>query len=317
MRALVTGAAGFSGSHLCAQVLDQGNTVIAAVRPNGSRSRLQPVVEHFQVAECDLRDRSAVSRLFEQTRPQSVFHLAGLTTGSPEDLYRVNVLGSVNVLSAAAALNPQPRVLLVGSSAQYGSVPEAELPITEATRQCPVTHYGASKLMLETMAWRYVHLNKLHVVMVRPFNLTGPGESGKFVCSEFARQIVEIERKHRSPTIRVGNLVSRRDFTDVRDAVRAYISALAVGEPGDTFNVCSGRTVSIQDVLESLIRISGIDVRVEIDRERMQAADVPAQVGSYQRLKERSGWEPAIPFEQTLRDLLDDWRRRPWEEGRS
>jgi GDP-4-dehydro-6-deoxy-D-mannose reductase len=197
----------------------------------------------------------------------------------------------------------------------YGPVNPAALPIAESQCFSPVTLYAVSKIAQEMLANTYHAAHGMRVIRARAFNLTGPGESSRFVTSAFAHQIAEIEAGRREPVLRVGNLEAVRDFTDVRDAVRAYRLLAECGEPGGVYNVCSGQGTSIRQVLDALLALSTVrNISVELDPERLQHADVPAQVGDGTRLRQATGWAPRIPLRQTLLDVLDSWRRPIAEE---
>jgi len=220
------------------------------------------------------------------------------------------VLGVVHLLDAARKAGLRPAVLVVGSAEEYGCVPETELPIRETHPLRPASPYAVSKAAQGALALLYGPAGGMRVVLTRPFHHTGPGRGEAFAESSFARQIAEIERGLRPPVIEVGNLEAVRDFTDVRDVVRAYRLLLDKGEAGQAYNVCSGRGLRIREVLNALIACSRTKVDVRLDPGRLRPSDVPAQVGDPARLRQATGWEPRIPLEKSLADLLEDWRAR-------
>jgi GDP-4-dehydro-6-deoxy-D-mannose reductase len=308
--ALITGAAGFCGRHLSAHLADHGYDVFGV--------DLAPAqVPGATLLAGDIRDTAFVQDVLQVAEPTHVFHLAALTGANAdwEALHDVNVRGTSRLLQAMRLSGLNPAVLITGSSAVYGLVGPAALPIAETQCFSPATLYAVSKIAQEMLANTYYAAHGMRVIRARAFNLTGPGESSRFVTSAFAHQIAEIEAGRRGPVLRVGNLEAVRDFTDVRDAACAYRLLAEFGEPGSVYNVCSGQATSIRQVLDGLLALSSVPgISVELDPERLQHADVPAQVGDGSRLRQATGWAPRIPLRQTLLDVLDSWRRRSGEE---
>jgi GDP-4-dehydro-6-deoxy-D-mannose reductase len=315
-RALVTGARGFGGRHLVAHLQTAGHEVweVDQSAPDGAAAGAGG-----RAATGDVCDFTFLRELAERARPDVVFHLAALTAAraaGPDDhrLYEVNVLGTRVLLEALVAADLRPRVLVTSSSAVYGAPPRAAQPIAEDAPLAPQTLYAASKCAQETLALTYGRMHGLPVVVTRAFNHTGPGERPEFAVSGFARQIAAVERGARPPTVRVGNLESVRDFSDVRDVVRGYLEAALRGEPGECYNVCSGEPRTMAEILEGLRALARVPVRIEVDPARLQPSDVPYQCGSFAKLEGRTGWRPGIAFTQTLKDLLDYWRAAPATE---
>jgi len=309
--ALITGANGFCGRHLAAHLLDSGYRVAGFDLGDGPPPDLALV-------RGDIADRAAIEGALAEVQPAVVFHLAALLNPRlPYDtLHRVNAQGTLNLLDAARAVCPRATILVTSTSAVYGQVRPQDLPITENQPFHPVNVYAVTKIAQETLAYQQHAAHGLPVIRTRTFNLIGPGESPAFASSAFARQVAEIEMDRREPVLRVGNLESVRDFTDVRDAVRAYRLLAERGKPGGVFNVCSGRGTLIRQILEILLDLSTVrGITVEVDACRFQQADVSIQVGDPSRLKAVTGWSPAIALERTLADVLDDWRNRVREEG--
>ena len=301
--ALITGAAGFCGSYLGELLLGQGVRVVGVDRVASSGAP-------YRFESLDLRDEAAVRRIVAETRPDWLVHLAALTDPAAPagDLYEVNVLATIRLLEVVQTAIPDCTVLIAGSSAQYGLTRPDENPITEAQLFRPVTQYAVSKAT-QDMVGGMASAAGLPVIRTRTFNIVGPRQSPAFVTAAFARQIAEIEHGLREPVIEVGNLAAQRDFVDVRDVARAYWLALERGRAGAIYNVCSGQGRRIQELLDGLLALSTVrDIEVRRDPQRLQPADVPAQVGSYDRLRADTGWQPQIPWEQSLRDLLDYWR---------
>ena len=219
-------------------------------------------------------------------------------------------LGIVHLLDAVRSLGLRPAVLVVGSAEEYGPVRPEDMPIREETPLRPASPYAVSKVAQGALALLYGPAGGLRVVLTRTFHHTGPGRGEAFAESSFARQIAEIEAGRREPVLRVGNLDAVRDFADVRDVVRAYWMLLEKGEGGRAYNVCSGRGRRIRELLDILLAASVARVEVRTDPDRLRPSDVPAQVGDPARLRSATGWEPTIPLERSLQDLLDDWRAR-------
>jgi GDP-4-dehydro-6-deoxy-D-mannose reductase len=300
--AFVTGVFGFVGRHLQVYLRENGWEVTGLdLRMSGSLAAFY---------RGDLHDRSAVQRALRETRPDVIFHLSGiLKSENAEEYYRAHVFGTMALFDAVRETDLKPLIIMASSSAVYGAG-LGRRPITEQFRPRPLTHYAVSKLAQEMVAMRYHAAFDLPVICVRMFNLLGPGLSPVMACSDFARQIALAERKGQTAVISTGNLKAYRDFVDVRDAVRAYALLAEKGRPGRVYNLASGRPARIQDCLDFLRGQARVRVEVVTDPARVQANDVPFQVGSAARLQSQTGWKAEIPLEQSLRDLLEDWRRK-------
>lgn len=315
MRLLVTGAGGFVGGHLVdfLHAEHPGVEVHGVVLPHGGVS--WRAAAGARVLEADLTEPAAAAAVVEEARPEAILHLAGqssvhLSWVDPAGTLRANVLGIVHLLDAVRRAGRRPPVLVVGSAEEYGPVGPGEIPIREETPLRPASPYAVSKVAQGALALLYGPAGGLRVVLTRTFHHTGPGRGEAFAESSFARQIAEIEAGRRPPVLKVGNLEAVRDFADVRDVVRAYWALLEKGEGGTAYNVCSGRGRRVRELLDVLLAASSARVEVRVDPERLRPSDVPAQVGDPSRLRAATGWEPRIPLERTLRDLLDDWRAR-------
>jgi GDP-4-dehydro-6-deoxy-D-mannose reductase len=316
MRVLITGFTGFVGSHLADYLVARGDVEVFGV--HRWRSRLENV-EHLgdrvRRVECDVHDAGAVRRLLRDVRPDRIFHLAAqsyVPTSwlTPAETLSVNVLGQVNLFEAIRDLDLPARVHIAGSSEEYGLVLPHEVPIREESPLRPLSPYAVSKVTQDMLGYQYWKSYRLHVVRTRGFNHTGPRRGEVFVTSNFARQVAEIEKGLREAVVWVGNLDSVRDFTDVRDMVRAYWLALDQGEPGEVYNICSGRGYSMHQVLEILLALAHVKVEVREDPARMRPSDVTLLLGDCSKFQGATGWEPTIPFEVTLKDLLEYWRKR-------
>jgi len=294
MRALVTGANGFVGIHLVSHLRDCGDDVIESA--------------------VDITDRDRLAASVAEHSPDVVYHLAaqadvGGSWQSPIQTIRVNVEGTVNILDAAVGAGVQ-RLLAVTSADIYGPVDEADLPLTEEQPVRPVSPYGASKASADIMCLAAGLAHGLEVVRARSFNHLGPGQNNKFVASAIASRIVDNERSGGS-VVRVGNLEARRDFTDVRDVVRAYRLLMTDGEAGEVYHVCSGTDRAVRELAEALVAMAGTEMRLEADPELFRPVDLLVMRGDYSKIESATGWSPEIDIHTTLRDLLEFWRAHP------
>jgi GDP-4-dehydro-6-deoxy-D-mannose reductase len=316
MRVLITGFTGFVGSHLADHLVARGDVeVFGMYRWRSRMDNVEHLRGRVQMVECDLRDAAAVRHVVRDVRPDRVFHLAAqsyVPTSwiTPGETLSGNVLGQVNLFEAARELDRPVRIHVAGSSEEYGLVLPSEVPIREESPLRPLSPYAVSKVAQDLLAYQYWQSYRLHVIRTRGFNHTGPRRGEVFVTSNFARQIAEIEKGRREPVVLVGNLESVRDFTDVRDMVQAYWLALEKGVPGDVYNLCSGRGYTARQVLDILLDLAHVQVTVREDPARMRPSDVTLLVGDCSKFQGVTGWRPTIPFEVTLKDLLEHWRKR-------
>ncbi len=316
MRALVTGITGFVGSHLAEYLLSRGDVeVFGTVRWRSRRENIEGILGRIALIECDLCDPSAVDSAIESIRPDLVFHLAAqsfvpTSWVAPAETITNNVIGQLNLFEAVRRAGIDPLIQIACSSEEYGLVLEDEVPISEENPLRPLSPYAVSKIAQDFLGYQYFRSYGLRVVRTRTFNHTGPRRGDVFVTSNFAKQIAEIEHGLAEPVLRVGNLDARRDFTDVRDVVRAYWLALERGEPGEVYVIASGRAYRISEVVDMLLGMTSASIRVEQDPSRMRPSDVPVLLGDSRKFRARTGWEPEIPFERTLADLLAYWRAR-------
>jgi len=317
VRTLITGIAGFVGPYLAELLVEQhpGAEVWGLVRWDSDRSRLAPVEPVLRLVTGDLADGPSLVRAVQAAEPETIVHLAASSTvgaswSAPAEVMETNAVGEINLLEAVRTLGLDPVIVVACSGEEYGAVAAGDNPVTEDQPLRPVSPYAVSKAAQDLIAFQYFKAYGLKTVRLRLFNHTGPGRPDRFVASSFARQLAEIEKGVRPPRIRVGNLDVIRDFTDVRDVARAYRLAALHGRPGEVYNVCSSRPVAVRDILDILLGMSRAEVRVEVDPGRLRSADVPVLYGSRERFTAITGWEPEIPLERTLRDLLDWWRGR-------
>jgi GDP-4-dehydro-6-deoxy-D-mannose reductase len=293
MRALITGGKGFVGQWLAAHLKSHGDEVA--------------VID----VETDVADGAALRRVMADVAPEAVYHLAAMTHvgeswEDPSQVLRVNVLGTAEILAAARAVGGGARVLVVSSAEVYGVVTPDQLPLGEDTPTAPASPYAASKLAAEAVALQAWRGYGQPVVIVRPFNHIGPGQSPNFFVPALAKRIVEARRSG-ARSLRVGTLTTRRDFTDVRDVVTAYRLLVERGVPGEVYNVCSGRDVAMSEVAAHLLALAGAELTLETDPELVRPVDVPVLRGNPEHLREVTGWESVIPLATTLADVLASW----------
>ncbi len=317
MKAFITGITGFAGSHLAEYILDQqpGVEVFGSYRWRSRMDNIAHLGERVQLLECELRDFASVLAALERARPDYVFHLAAqsfvpASWTAPSETLVTNIVGQTNIFEAVRVLKLDPAIQIACSSEEYGLVLPDEVPIKEENPLRPLSPYAVSKVGQDYLAYQYFQSYGLRTVRTRGFNHTGPRRGEVFVSSNFARQVARIEAGLQEPVVRVGNLDSIRDFTDVRDMVRAYWLAAERGRPGEVYNVASGHGVTVRELLERLLSMARIEVKVEIDPERLRPSDVEVLIGDSSKFRADTGWEPRIPFAQTLADLLDYWRER-------
>ncbi len=316
MKVLITGVTGFVGSHLAEFLLDMKNIeVYGFVRWRSQRENIIHLGDKISLIECDIRDAASVRNCIEQINPDRIFHLAAqsfvpTSWHAPSETLSTNIIGTVNIFEVVKELGINSWIQVAGSSEEYGMVYENEVPIKETNPFRPLSPYGVSKVAQELLSYQYYMSYKLNIVVTRGFNHTGPRRGEVFVTSSFAKQIVQIEKGIKEPIIYVGNLEAKRDFTDVRDMVRGYWLAIEKGVPGESYNICSGKTYKIQEVLDILLSLSSVKVEIKQDLTRMRPSDVPILLGDYTKFNYATGWQPIIPFKKTLDDLLTYWRQK-------
>ncbi len=320
MKALITGIAGFAGSYLAEYLLNEKKIqVYGAIikRWQDDLGNIEHLLDKVTLIECDIRDSTAVTNALEKAEPDYIFHLAAqsfvpTSWNMPSETLTTNIIGELNLFEAIRKLKLDPIIQVAGSSEEYGLVYENEVPISEDNPLRPLSPYAVSKIGQDFLGYQYHKSYGLKIVRTRAFNHTGPRRGEVFVCSTFAKQIVEIEKDKKPPVISVGNLEAKRDFTDVRDMVKAYVLAVERCQPGEVYNICSSKTISIKEILDILISCSTKkdEIKIEQDPERLRPSDVLILKGDASKFKTQTGWEPKIPLTQTLSDLLDWWRGR-------
>ncbi len=313
MRVLITGAGGFVGNHLAAHINRRlpdaqlfGTTFLPGERVHATLAASRRI---------DLKDAERVRALLREWRPDAIYHLAAQafvprSFEAPWETLENNILSQLNLITGCLDLAIRPRILIVSSAEIYGAAQAGQLPMAEDTPFRPSNPYSVSKVAQDMLGLQYHLSHDLPIMRARPFNHIGPGQNQRFVAPAFARQIAEIEAGQREAVIYVGNLAAKRDFTDVRDIVHAYQLIVEKGHAGAAYNVASGRAYSIQDLLETLLRLTDADIEVRVDSERLRPVDAPKILGDASKLQRDTGWRPTFTFEETLRDVLRDCRQQ-------
>jgi len=313
LKALITGISGFVGSHLAEYLLTNAGWQVAGT-VFGPCNNIADLGDQLELYPAELSRLEVMTFILEQVQPDVIFHLAAqpLVSAARRDPWgtlETNIRLQLNVLEGVARVRPNCRVLVVGSSEEYGLVSLDDLPIDEDTPLRPLNTYATSKVTQDLLGLQYFLTHGLHVVRVRPFNHIGPRQRIGFVAPDFASQIAAAELGLQPPVIEVGDLAARRDFSDVRDVVRAYVMLITQGEPGQVYNVGSGESHSTQELLDTLLSLSPAAIEVRPDPERLRPSEVPDIICDAGRIRERTGWQTTIPFGQSLEDILEYWRQ--------
>ncbi|MBU4174723.1 MAG: GDP-mannose 4,6-dehydratase [Actinobacteria bacterium] len=316
MRVLITGITGFVGSHLADYCLGRGDVeVFGTVRWRSRMENVKDIANDIEMLDCDLRDAAAVRHCLSEVKPDYIFHLAAqsfvpTSWKAPSETIITNIVGQLNIFEAMRDLDLPARIQIAGSSEEYGMVHEDEVPIKETNPLRPLSPYGVSKVGQDLLGYQYHMSYGLKIIRTRAFNHTGPRRGDVFVTSNFCKQVAKIEKGKQEPVLEVGNLEARRDFTDVRDMVYGYWLALEKGEPGDVYNLGSGKDITIQRLLDMLLELTSVEIEVRQDPERMRPSDVMVLLADITKFSDLTGWKPEIPFEKTLEDTLEYWRER-------
>jgi GDP-4-dehydro-6-deoxy-D-mannose reductase len=313
MRTLITGISGFTGSHLAEFLLSKGYKVYGTFYDKSTFSNLNGFIDKITLFECDIRNYDTLKKIIKKVQPDEIYHLAAISfipiaVKNPELTFDTNLFGTLNLYQAVIDLKMSPKILFVGSADEYGLIKEDDLPIKETCPLCPTNPYAISKMSADFLSYFYFKKYHLKIIRVRPFNHIGPRQSPEFVCSDFAKQIAEIEKEIREPIIKVGNLEAKRDFTDVRDMVRAYWLAVQKGVSGEIYNICSERAISIKKVLNMFLNISLKDVEIKPDPKKFRALEIPFLVGYSLKFRKQTGWKQKISLNKTMEDILNYWR---------
>ena len=319
MRILITGVSGFVGGHLVKHLrsLNRNQQIHGTVFSHRQPESTNDMASH----RIDLRNQAEVTDLIAQIKPEYIFHLAGQafiprSFEYPWETLENNIRSQLNILEACRKAEISPRILITSSAEVHGIVTPDQIPINENTPVNPNSPYSVSKVAQELLGIQYFKTYNIPVICVRPFNHIGPGQKPSFVAPAFASQIAKIEAGQQAPIMLVGDLSAKRDFTDVRDIVRAYQLVLEHGQAGTIYTVASGKSHTIQQLLDQLLELSTMpSIQIETDPKRMRPSKVPILQGSCERLNQATGWRPTFTFEQTLEDILDDCRQRIKSEG--
>ncbi|MDO8451498.1 MAG: GDP-mannose 4,6-dehydratase [bacterium] len=314
-KALITGIAGFVGSHLAELLLAKGYEVYGLCRPRSKRDNIDLISNDLHLEDADLLDSHSLYTTISRIKPDYIFHLAAqsfvpTSWVSPSVTLEVNIVGSANLFEAVRQADISPVIQIACSSEEYGLVHDDELPIKESNPLRPLSPYAVSKVAMDYLGYQYHQSYAVRIVRTRGFNHTGPRRGETFAESNFAKQIALIEKGKQTPVIRVGNLEAQRDYTDVRDMVRAYLMSVEACDPGDVYNIATGKAVEIGKMLELLLSFSKIKVEIVEDQARMRPSDVPVLIGDPSKFIQKTGWKPEIAFEKTMEDLLNYWRER-------
>ena len=314
MRSLVTGISGFVGGHLAEHLLDQGDEVFGLSNSGRWPATLAHLADRARIEACDLAgvDPDAMTERIARDRPEVVYHLAAqanpqASVADPRGTWALNLGGTLTLLEAVKASGLKPRVVLVGSGVCYGNPSAEHMPVGESCPMRPNNPYSASKGAADLLGVQHYLAHGTDVVMARPFNHAGPRQSSTYVLGALARQVAEVEAGIK-PRVEVGNLDIVRDFTDVRDVVRAYRLLATKGDPGEIYNLGSGRGTRLSDALETLRGLAGVPIEVFVDPARVRPVDQPLLVADASKLRGSTGWAPMFSIEATLADMLDDWR---------
>ena len=314
-RVLVIGISGFVGSHLAEYLLNEGLEVYGTTRWRSRMDNIKHLKDKLHLFEADIKDAHSMQTAVDETQPDYIFHLAAqsfvpASWNAPAETLTTNIVGNVNLLEAIRKSNCDPIIQIAGSSEEYGMVHPDEVPIKETNPLRPMSPYGVSKVAQDLLSRQYYLSYGIKTVVTRAFNHTGPRRGDVFVTSNFSKQIAEIEKGLIEPIMYVGNLNAKRDFSDVRDVVRAYWLAVTKCEYGDVYNICSERGRAIQSVLDLLLSVTNKNIEIKKDPARMRPSDVEILQGDCSKIREKTGWKTEISFEKTMEDLLNYWRER-------
>jgi len=317
MKVLITGITGLVGSYMAEYFLENIPKVnlLGTYRWRSRMDHIEHIKSKITLKDCDIRDGVSVRRLVKDVKPDIIFHMASQSSvftswHAPRETLTTNIIGEINFFEALHEYNPECKILIPGSSEEYGMVEEEDLPVREGTLLHPLSPYAVSKVVQDLAGFQYHKSYGLKIYRARSFNHTGPRRESNFVESNFARQIALIEKGKKEPVIYVGNLEAKRDYTDVRDMVRAYWLMVQKCPAGEVLNICSGRVIKIRNILDILLELSSVEVQVREDPSRLRPCDAPAIYGDNSRFVELTGWKAEISFEKTLEDILDYWRER-------
>lgn len=314
-KALITGITGFVGSHLAELLLKRDFDVCGTTRPRSKTENIDYIKNKLDLYDADVLDSHSLYSVMIKVKPDFIFHLAAqsfvpTSWASPANTLETNVIGTVHLFEAVRRAEINPIIQIACSSEEYGLVYKNEIPVKESNPLRPLSPYAVSKIAMDYLGHQYNQSYQMKIIRTRAFNHTGPRRGDVFVCSNFAKQIALIEKKKQPPIISVGNLSAKRDFTDVRDVVKAYLLSVQKCVPGEVYNIASGKSWEIKKVLEILLSFAKVKIGVKKDPKRVRPSDVPVLLGDSSKFRKKTGWRPEISFEKTLKDLLNYWRER-------
>lgn len=311
MKALIIGGGGFVGPYLVRHLKDNCGYEVAVTKTEKESLQFDGV----EIMNLDILEKAQIDSLLESVRPDYIFHLAAQSSvayswKNPALTIDINIKGCINLLEALKDLDYKPRTLLIGSGEEYGHIKAGECPIIEDNVLRPGNIYAATKSCQNMLGKIYSDAYGIDVMMVRAFNHIGPNQTPIFVVADFCKQVADIEKGLKEPVINVGNLSAKRDFTDVRDVVRAYALLVKMGQRGETYNVGSGHALPISEILDKIVALSDCDIKVEVDPDRLRPVDVPIIEPDITKINQATGWKPEISLDTTIEETLNYWRRR-------
>lgn len=313
-RVLITGATGFAGGFLAEYLLSTNNFEVFGTYHSEKSLSLSSLKDRITFQQVDLRNQAQVENVLNNTQPAYIFHLAASSSAKESFEHPIltmdtNIDSEINLFEAVRRAHLENVKILITSSAEvYGYVQKDDLPVDEQTPLRPASPYAVSKIAQDYLGFQYGLSYDLAIIRVRPFNHIGPRQSSKFIVSDFSKQIAEIEKGIKEPVIQVGNLEARRDFTDVRDVVRAYSMIMEKGEKREVYNVGSGTSISAKEILDTLLSFSRKKIEINIDQTKLRPSDTPEIICDHTKLTQVTGWKPEIPLTQTLKETLEYWR---------
>src|SRR3989338_6635618 len=314
-KALITGITGFVGSHMAELLLGEGVEVHGIQRWRSKTENIEHLTDKVKIEEADLLDAHSLYTVIDKIKPDYIFHLAAQSFvqsswASPTQTLEVNIIGTAHLFEAVRKTGLPISIQIACSSEEYGKVLPDEVPISETNPLRPLSPYAVSKLAMDYLGYQYFESYGMRIIRTRGFNHTGPRRGDVFAESTFAKQIAEIEKGKKEPVVHVGNLEAKRDYTDVRDIVKAYYLSVQKCQSGEVYNIATGKSWKIRDVLNLLLSMSKVKISIVQDADRMRPSDVPILLGDNSKFVEKTGWKPEIKFEKTLEDLLNYWLER-------
>lgn len=308
MKSLIIGATGCAGSHLADYLLDKGYEVFGTKRKTSSTNSIKHILNKIKLLDIILNDKESIIKVLKECNPEQIYFLASAKRlDTIKNICATNVDGTLLFFEALLELSYRPRIVLVSSSAVYGMQDNIH-PINENATLLPSTHYALAKVFQEEIARYYYANHIMDIIIARPFNHPGPRERPGLVCTDFAKQIIDIEKGVKEPVIKASSLENERDFTDARDIIKGYVLLAEKGKEGEVYNLCSGKAYSVKMILHKLISMSTSKIDVKVDPKKTRPLEVNVQTGDNSKIFSETGWQPEMPIEETLRDILDHWR---------